>query len=113
MTSSLFTDPVTIEIAQQLIVGNRLDFKNDIRRLLEDGVRRIIVDLSRTGYVDSSGLGVLVSVAREIAEHKASVVLIGLNEDLKTLFEMTRLDTLFVVADTVQQAEEHLRRIRP
>jgi len=71
---------------------------------LDHGDRRILIDFSRTGYIDSSGLGALVSISKRIREAGGELRLSGLNEDLRSLFELTKLDTLFAITDTPQQA---------
>ena len=62
------------------------------------------LDFSQTGYIDSSGLGVLVSLSKKIREQGGELRLANLNDDLKTLFELTKLDTLFQIADTRDRA---------
>ena len=47
-----------------------------------------------------SGLGVLVSLSKKIREQGGELRLANLNDDLKTLFELTKLDTLFQITDT-------------
>jgi anti-sigma B factor antagonist len=93
---------VTVE--GQLIVGNRQELKDLIGAALEKGERRILVDFSQTGYIDSSGLGALVSISKRVREAGGELRLSGLNEDLRSLFELTKLDTLFAIAETPQQA---------
>ena len=66
--------------------------------------RRLLIDFSRTGYIDSSGLGALVSISKKIREAGGELRLSGLNDDLRSLFELTKLDTLFAIAETPQQA---------
>ena len=55
----------------------------------------MLIDFTQAGYIDSSGLGALVSLGKRIREQGGELRLAGLNEDLRTLFELTRLDTLF------------------
>ncbi len=93
-----------IQVEGQLIVGNRQDLKELVQRALDAGERRILIDFSRTGYIDSSGLGALVSTSKKIREAGGELRLSGLNEDLRSLFELTKLDTLFAIAETPQQA---------
>ena len=88
----------------QLIVGNRQELKDVIQAALDRGERRILVDFSHTGYIDSSGLGALVSISKRVREVGGELRLSGLNEDLRSLFELTKLDSLFSIADTPQQA---------
>ena len=91
---------VIIGVDGQLIVGNRHDLKQSVLEALERGDRKFVIDFSNTGYIDSSGLGVLVSLLRKIREAGGDLRIAGLNEDLRTLFELTKLDTLFTITDS-------------
>jgi anti-sigma B factor antagonist len=93
-----------VQVEGQLIVGNRQELKDLVQAALDRGDRRLLVDFSRTGYIDSSGLGALVSISKRIREAGGELRLSGLNEDLRSLFELTKLDTLFAIAETPQQA---------
>ncbi len=95
-----------VEVEGQLIVGNRQELKQKVLEQLENGDRKFVIDFSNTGYIDSSGLGVLVSLSKKIREQGGELRLSRLNEDLRTLFELTKLDTLFKIADTKEQALE-------
>ena len=93
-----------VDVDGQLIVGNRQDLKRIVLEELEKGERKFLVDFTNTGYIDSSGLGVLVSLSKKIREQGGELRLASLNEDLKTLFELTKLDTLFNIADSREEA---------
>ena len=93
-----------LQVEGQLVVGNRQELKDLVQAALDRSERRILIDFSRTGYIDSSGLGALVSISKRIREAGGELRLSGLNEDLSSLFELTKLDTLFPIADTPQQA---------
>ena len=100
-------DPSGVTLVQaegQLIVGNRQELKELVQAALDRNERRILIDFSRTGYIDSSGLGALVSISKRVRETGGHLRLSGLNEDLRSLFELTKLDTLFAIAETSQQA---------
>ncbi|HEX9886408.1 MAG TPA: STAS domain-containing protein [Longimicrobiales bacterium] len=102
-------DDVTIvDVEGQLIVGNRQELKQKVLEELEAGDRKFVIDFSNTGYIDSSGLGVLVSLSKKIRERGGELRLSSLNEDLRTLFELTKLDTLFKIAETRDGALEGL-----
>ena len=93
-----------VKVDGQLIVGNRQELKDLVFAALDKGDRRILIDFSQTGYIDSSGLGALVSISKRVREAGGELRLSGLNEDLRSLFELTKLDTLFAIAETPQQA---------
>ncbi len=97
-------DVTVVTVEGQLIVGNRQELKQKVLEELENGERKFVVDFDQTGYIDSSGLGVLVSLSKKIREQGGELRLAGLNEDLRTLFELTKLDTLFKIAGSRAEA---------
>ena len=84
-------DRLVVDVEGQLVVSNRQEFKQAILDAVEEGARVVVVDFSRSPYIDSSGLGALVSLGKRLRDLR----LTGLNDDLRTLFELTRLDVLF------------------
>ncbi len=95
---------VLVEVDGELIVGNREELKQSVLGRVEAGERKFVVDFQESSYIDSSGLGALVSLSRKIREAGGELRLAGLNEDLRTLFELTKLDTLFQISDTRELA---------
>jgi anti-sigma B factor antagonist len=100
-------DICIVEVEGQLIVGNRQELKQKVLDEMEKGSRKILVDFARTGYIDSSGLGALVSLAKKIREMGGDLRLANLNDDLQTLFELTKLDTMFQISQTRERALEN------
>lgn len=97
--------PVTVyEVDGQLIVGNRHELKRMVLDDLEGGTRRFVIDFALTGYIDSSGLGVLITLSKEIRAKGGDLRLASLNEDLQRLFELTKLDTFFRICDDLEEA---------
>ena len=92
-------DVTLIEVGGQLIVGNRQLLKEQVLDQLERGDRKFILDFSKTDYIDSSGLGVLVTLSKKIREQGGQLSLASLSDDLRTLFKLTKLDTLFIFSD--------------
>jgi anti-sigma B factor antagonist len=89
---------VVVDVEGQLIVGNRQELKQKVLDELEKGEKKFLID--------SSGLGVLVSLSKKIREQGGELRLANLNDDLQTLFELTKLDTLFQISDTRERALE-------
>ena len=104
-TTTTAGDGVTrVTVEGQLIVANRQELKEIVQDELERGARRFVLDFTPTAYIDSSGLGALVSISKRVREAGGELRLAGLNEDLRSLFELTKLDTLFSIAGTVDEA---------
>jgi anti-sigma B factor antagonist len=88
-----------------LIANNLPSFQNAIRR---ETTPTLILDLTEVPYIDSSGLGSLVSAY--VSGHKAGqqVVLTGINDRVAKLFEITKLEPLFLIFPTIDDALEAL-----
>jgi anti-sigma B factor antagonist len=95
---------VVIGVDGQLIVSNRHELKERVAEAVDFGSRKVLVDFTQTGYIDSSGLGALVSLAKKLREAGGELRLAGLNDDLRTLFELTKLDTLFNITASADEA---------
>lgn len=96
-------DDVVISVEGQLVAGNRQQLREAVVSEIDRGARSFVIDFAEAGYVDSAGLGALVSLSKKIREASGSLRLTNLNEDLRTLFELTRLDTLFALDDKNEQ----------
>ena len=103
-TSKHTSGVLVVEVEGQLIVGNRQELKAVVQEAVDQGERKLLIDFSKTGYIDSSGLGALVSISKKVREQGGELRLSGLNEDLRSLFELTKLDTLFSISDTAERA---------
>jgi anti-sigma B factor antagonist len=104
-TTTQVGDGVTqITIDGQLIVANRHELKQIVQDGLDQGARRFVIDFTPTAYIDSSGLGALVSLSKRVRQMGGDLRLAGLNEDLRSLFELTKLDTLFAISATPTEA---------
>lgn len=96
--------PLVITIDPVLIHSNRRQFKQRVLDELAAGRKAIVIDCSKTQYIDAAGLGVLVSLYRSARLNSAQIVIANLNEDMRSLFETTQLDKSLTLADTVGAA---------
>lgn len=79
-------------------LDTRTDFRRQAVLLLEElpeGGGRLVIDLTATQHVDSAGLGALMLVQRRAAERRQQVALRNVNEELRFLLVLTKLDQLF------------------
>ncbi len=69
-------------------------FKDQAISLIEAGHARLIVDMAGITFIDSSGLGALVSVLKRVG-NRGEIVVCGLSSALKQMFSITRMDRVF------------------
>ena len=88
-------DTVRIELPDELIVRNRTELRVLLAGLLEEGVRVVALDFTRTERIDSAALGVLVSISKKVRDVGGELRLLGVGESIWDLFRATKLDTVF------------------
>lgn len=92
--------PLVLRIVGDINVGNRQLLKQRILDELHEGRRGFVLDLSECKYIDGSGLGVFVSIAKKIRDAQSPqgrLAIAGLSEDLMALFVITKLDTVLPI----------------
>ncbi len=78
--------------------------RNTIRRLLGEGKKKIVLNLSGVGYVDSSGIGEFVSSFTAVNKEEGSLKLLNLTQKIQDLLAITKLLTVFDVYDSEADA---------
>jgi len=58
---------------------------------------QVVVDLSGVTFIDSSGLAVLINAVQDIKEYGGKLTLAGINNNVRSIFEIARLDQFFLI----------------
>ncbi|MBT4890062.1 MAG: STAS domain-containing protein [Rhodospirillales bacterium] len=86
-----------IKIAGQLISSDRSEFEETISDVFASGVKNLDFNMTEMTYMDSVGLGMLVTLRDEAEKNDAVVVLVEPQGNVKMLLEMARFDILFEI----------------
>ena len=78
----------------------------DLMKLLGSKPKRLIVDLTAVELMDSSGVATLIEVLQVQRKDGGKLVLCGLQEKVRSVFEITRLDEVFMIVDDRQAAQQ-------
>lgn len=78
-------------------------FRDQVATLLSGKPDRVLLDLDKVQFIDSTGIGVFVSLLKMMGPG-GRVAVTGANDGVRRLFHMTRLDTLFRLCDDKGQA---------
>jgi len=89
---------------ERLDAHNSDEFKKNMNSHFESGQKNIIIDLKDVRFIDSSGLGVLVSGFKNASTRQGTLKLSGLQSQVKSMFELTRLHRVFEIFATVDDA---------
>lgn len=81
------------------------EIKKTIKEQMEkSNDTKIVLDMSNVPYIDSAGLGTMVSLLKDSRNLNKELVLASLKQNVKRIFEMTRLDKVFRIVDVPEEA---------
>jgi anti-sigma B factor antagonist len=93
-------DVTILDMDGKITIGEgNISVRGAIRRLLEEGKKKILLNLGGVGYVDSSGIGELVSSYTTIKREGGQLKLLNLTQKIEDLLGITKLLTVFDVYD--------------
>lgn len=85
----------TITLSGNLYVESVARLREDVLQCIEQGKIHFVFDMNKLEYIDSAGLGVLITVQKRVLQRGGGVVIRGLKGVVRELFELTRLDKVF------------------
>ena len=88
---------------EELDASNAGEFKRDIAPVLEANTK-LVFDLSRLHFTDSSGLGAFISCLRKLNAKGGDVKLCGMAKQVRAVFELVRMHRIFDIFGTREEA---------
>lgn len=89
--------------ADRIDAAMAIQFKDDMRTETAEGPDRVVLDLSRVDFIDSSGLGAIVASMKQLGRNRR-LDLAGLTPTVQKVFRLTRMDTIFTLFPTLNDA---------
>ncbi len=99
-----------IHVAGRLDLVGANSLKDLIRRRLQDNQVQMVLNLKKVDFINSSGLGALVSVLKDVRLAGGRLALSELASYVKEIFAITQLSNVFEIYDTEQQARETFQK---
>lgn len=93
-----------VQPGRRLTMATAPQVSEAVRRLVEDGSRRLVVDLSATEFIDSSGLGALVSSLKRTRQVGGDLRLACAGEQVRMVLDLTNLSQVLRPAASVDEA---------
>ena len=94
---------VAVVPVDELDASNAGEFKRDIAPVLQANTK-LVLDLSRLRFVDSSGLGAMLSCLRQLSAKNGDLKLCGMSKQVRALFELVRMHRIFDIYGTKEEA---------
>jgi anti-sigma B factor antagonist len=95
---------MTLTIEGELDLATAPKVRDPLERAIESGISRIVVDMLGCGFIDSTGLGVLLHAAKRLEEKDGAMALVCVDDQIKRLLELTMIDRTIPVFDTRERA---------
>jgi anti-sigma B factor antagonist len=95
---------VVIEGPARLVANVSEDFRKLVNELVDQGKTRLVIDMGKTEFMDSSGLGALVSRIAAARANRGDVRLAAPSQQIFNLLQITHLDKVFKCFDHVDSA---------
>jgi anti-sigma B factor antagonist len=98
-------DVTILKLSGRLVLGDESnELRSTIKRLVDAGEKKIVVDLGEVPYMDSAGLGTLVSAFASVSNAGGTMKLANLSKKIHDILNITKLFTVFEVYDSVAAA---------
>lgn len=105
LTKKNINGGVLLHIQEERVdAHNSGEFKEYVARLMETGCHNIVVELGDVRFIDSSGLGALLSGYKSAVSQNGRFVLANLQPQVQSMFELTRLHRVFDIYSSAQEA---------
>lgn len=93
-----------LELFGEIDINNSPEFRKVFDRLIKEDRKKILLNFSQISYIDSSGLATLVEMLQRLKRIGGILRLCNLSEKVKGLFEITKLDKLFSIFASEEEA---------
>lgn len=105
LTTDKIGNTVVINLNEErLDAHNSSDLKTEVQRIFEEGTKELLINLINVRFIDSSGLGALVSGFKNATANQGVLKLCSLQPQVKSMFELTRLHRVFEIFPSVTDA---------
>jgi len=105
LTSRQVGDVTVVDAAGRITLGEGASaFRDTVRDLAAKGNKKLLINLSEVSYIDSSGIGEMVSAFTSVTNAGGQLKLIGLSKRVKDLLQITKLYTVFEAFDDETEA---------
>lgn len=95
---------IIISLTGELISPQALDLDKKIFNVIEkENKNRVILNLEKVDFIDSTGLGVLVSIKLYCKKHAIMFATVGVNEKIKRTFTVTEMSSFLNIHDTIDK----------
>lgn len=101
---SQVADVPVVRATGEIDVYTAPDFKSSISQAMNSGAKNLVIDLTDVSYMDSSGFGTLLGATKRLRPKGGKINLVGCSEAIERMLKITRLDSIFGMFSSVDDA---------
>jgi len=110
---SFVNEVAVVVLKGSLDVSKQMSLKADLAKISSDSDNDLVLNFTDVNFIDSSCLGALVSLTKEVRNCKGDIKISNVNDDVRSIFQITRLDKIFEIFDDVDSAVESFYKQSP
>lgn len=95
---------IIFDIDGEIDLYNAPEIKDSIKEQMDSGNKKIIINLEKVSYIDSSGIGALISSLSNLKKIGGGLKIIHVYDSVKKVFELTKLTSFFEIYDNEDEA---------
>ncbi len=103
-------DIVVLDITGEIDLYNAPEIKDIINKLIEEQKYNVIINLEKVSYIDSSGIGALISSLSNLKKYQGGLKIINVYASVRKVFELTKLTSFFEIFDSEEDAVASFNR---
>jgi anti-sigma B factor antagonist len=96
-TPDMANDTSILEIDGELDMHRAPLVKEQLKPLLDAKTKRVLIDMTKVSYIDSSGLALFIEALQRTQAYGGAIALFGLGESVNHIFQVARLDQVFKI----------------
>jgi len=101
---------VVMEVEGEVDAEHAPNLKRALIKAKESVEKGLVMDLTKVSFIDSTGLGVLISLMRQMKEQGSELRLTGMQDEVRSIFEITRLYKVFSLSESVEAAVQEIQK---
>lgn len=90
-------EPNVLKLVGELDLHESNSVREKLDSLINEKEPKILVDLSRLSYIDSSGIAIFIDAMRRVKGYGGKLIFFGLHDTVRNIFEVARLDQVFTI----------------
>ena len=95
---------IILDISGEIDLYNAPEIKDTINKLIEQKIYNVITNLENVSYIDSSGIGALISSLSNLKKYQGGLKIINVFASVRKVFELTKLTSFFEIFDSEDEA---------